>query len=81
VILALFIFADGGERTADVTSPPPSELEVLDVPTLPLMSGWFHHGELPAGSARRTFALEEGGPPYRYREVVGVVAAGAGVSS
>jgi hypothetical protein len=80
VILALFIFADGSERTSDVTSPPPSELEVLDVPTLPLMSGWFPVRELPVGAVRRTFALEESGPPYRYREVVGV-AAGAGVSS
>ena len=77
MILATFVFADGSERTADVDEPPRSELVMEQIPAIPSFREW---GQAEAPRTRHMFALEEGGPPYRYREVV-LPASSAGVPS
>jgi hypothetical protein len=79
VSLATFLFADGSSRQGDVPEPPPPALTVDDLPAVADVGTWVPGGALPPGATRRAFALEEGGPPYRYREVVGAAPSQEGV--
>lgn len=68
--LATFLYADGTSRQGDVPEPPPPALTMDELPVIESVRTWIPGGALAPGATRRAFALEEGGPPYRYREVV-----------
>jgi hypothetical protein len=69
LILATFLFADGNERAADVPNPPPVSIVMEDLPSIPSLRERVPGDLASPLVTRRTFALLEGGPPHRYREV------------